>query len=260
MVRHCVNCHWEGGKKKNKEKKKKKPTLQPRQSLVSQTVLGQHAAHGPAQDLAAAPFLKHLVHGHAAQAAGPGGVGVVLLLEALLACGAQVMAAHGHDVVAAVGRGVVDGLVLAHEEEGDGGGEAAQRAAVGAYVDVMPCARVGKAGLLIPPPRGGESMLAGGNSFQLASCKGGLLGVYTFPMVCDMMVDRPELVAHRKIKSMRSARSNGKQAQGKARREQNGTQGRPKQSCQTQTISRWAAGRRRPRRHVTRRQTRQTQP
>ena len=51
------------------------------------------------------------------------------------------------DVVAAVGTGVVDRFVLAHEGEGDGGGEAAEGARVGAGVDVVPCAGVGEAGL-----------------------------------------------------------------------------------------------------------------
>jgi hypothetical protein len=38
--------------------------------------------------------------------------------------------------------------VLAHEREGDGGGEAAERARVGAGVYQVPCARVGEAGLV----------------------------------------------------------------------------------------------------------------
>jgi hypothetical protein len=37
--------------------------------------------------------------------------------------------------------------VLAHECEGDGGGQAAERARVAAGVDEVPCARVGEAGL-----------------------------------------------------------------------------------------------------------------
>lgn len=37
--------------------------------------------------------------------------------------------------------------MLAHEEDGDGGGETAEGAGVGAYVDVVPCSRVGEAGL-----------------------------------------------------------------------------------------------------------------
>jgi hypothetical protein len=38
--------------------------------------------------------------------------------------------------------------VLAHERQGDGGGEAAERARVGAGVYEVPCARVGEAGLV----------------------------------------------------------------------------------------------------------------
>jgi hypothetical protein len=52
------------------------------------------------------------------------------------------------DIVAAVGTGVIDRFVLAHECEGDGGGEAAEGAGVGAGVDVVPCAGVGEAGLV----------------------------------------------------------------------------------------------------------------
>jgi hypothetical protein len=38
--------------------------------------------------------------------------------------------------------------VLAHERQGDGGGEATERARVGAGVDEVPCARVGETGLV----------------------------------------------------------------------------------------------------------------
>lgn len=74
---------------------------------------------------------------------------VVLLLETLLARSAQVVAADSHDVVAAVRGRVVDGLVLAHEEERDGGSDPAQRALVGADIDVVPGARIGEASLSI---------------------------------------------------------------------------------------------------------------
>jgi hypothetical protein len=47
------------------------------------------------------------------------------------------------DVVAAVGRGIEDGLVLAHEGEGYRGGETAEGAGVRGDVDVVPCSRVG---------------------------------------------------------------------------------------------------------------------
>jgi hypothetical protein len=61
----------------------------------------------------------------------------------------EVVAADGHDVVTAVGRWVPYGFVLAHQEVGDRGGDAAERTRVGADVDVMPCSRVGKTGLLM---------------------------------------------------------------------------------------------------------------
>lgn len=51
---------------------------------------------------------------------------VVLFLDALLARDVQVVAARGHYVVAAVGRGVPYRLVFAHQEDGDRGGDAAQ--------------------------------------------------------------------------------------------------------------------------------------
>lgn len=51
---------------------------------------------------------------------------VVQLLPALLARRVQVRAVGHHDVVAAVGRGVPDRLVLAHEEHCDAGREPAQ--------------------------------------------------------------------------------------------------------------------------------------
>jgi predicted solute-binding protein len=39
---------------------------------------------------------------------------IVLLLETLLSCRAEVVAADSDDIITAVRRGVVDGLVLAH--------------------------------------------------------------------------------------------------------------------------------------------------
>ena len=72
---------------------------------------------------------------------------IVLLLLHLLAGGVQLGETRADDVVAAVGTGVVDWFVLAHEGECDGGGQAAEGAGVGAGVDVVPCAGVGEAGL-----------------------------------------------------------------------------------------------------------------
>ena len=72
---------------------------------------------------------------------------VVLLLLHLLAGRVQLRQPRADDVVAAVRTGVVDRLVLAHEGEGDGGGQAAERAGVAAGVDEVPGARVGETGL-----------------------------------------------------------------------------------------------------------------
>lgn len=74
-------------------------------------------------------------------------VEVVLFLIAFLACGVYVLAANGDNVVAAVGRGIPNWFVLAHEEHGDRGGDAAEGPLVSADVDVVPCSRVGKASL-----------------------------------------------------------------------------------------------------------------
>jgi hypothetical protein len=71
----------------------------------------------------------------------------VEFLEALLAGCVHVGAVDGHHVVAAVGRWVENRLVLAHEDDGDGGGDAPEGAGIGADVDKVPCARIGEAGL-----------------------------------------------------------------------------------------------------------------
>lgn len=72
---------------------------------------------------------------------------VVLLLESLLSRRLEIVASNDHHVVAAVCRGVVDRLVLAHEDEGDRRGQAAEGTFIGAGVDIVPCARVGETGL-----------------------------------------------------------------------------------------------------------------
>ena len=72
---------------------------------------------------------------------------VVHFLLPLLASNVDVVAACGDNVIAAVGAGVVDGLVLAHQELGDGGCDPAEGPGVGTHVDVVPCAGVGEAGL-----------------------------------------------------------------------------------------------------------------
>lgn len=55
------------------------------------------------------------------------------------------MTADSDDVIAAVCRRVVDGLVFAHEMHCDGGGDAAETARVFAYVYVVPYSGVGEA-------------------------------------------------------------------------------------------------------------------
>ena len=72
---------------------------------------------------------------------------VVLFLIALLSGGVQVVQTDGNNVVSAVGRGVPDGLVLAHEGNGDLRGDAPEGTAVGGDVDVVPCSAVGESGL-----------------------------------------------------------------------------------------------------------------
>lgn len=51
---------------------------------------------------------------------------IIQLLPLLLPRRIQLRAVRHHHVVAAVGRGVPDGFVLAHEDHGDAGGEAAE--------------------------------------------------------------------------------------------------------------------------------------
>lgn len=51
---------------------------------------------------------------------------VVRLLPVLPSCDVQTRAVGYDDVVTAVGRWVEDGLVLAHEDDGDAGGESAE--------------------------------------------------------------------------------------------------------------------------------------
>ena len=72
---------------------------------------------------------------------------VVLLLETLFAGGVQVATTGGNNIVTAVRGGVPDRLMLAHQEDRNGGGNTTQRTGVGANVDEMPCSRVGQAGL-----------------------------------------------------------------------------------------------------------------
>ncbi len=73
---------------------------------------------------------------------------VVLLLLHLFAGDEDIVAPGRDDVVAAVGGGVPDGLVFAHQEDGDAGGEAAEGGCCGGGEgDVVPGSGVGEAGL-----------------------------------------------------------------------------------------------------------------
>ena len=74
---------------------------------------------------------------------------VVLLLKAFLARCVQVMAAGSDNIIAAISRGIPDWLVLAHEEDCDGRGNAAQGAGIGADVDMMPGASISKPRLAV---------------------------------------------------------------------------------------------------------------
>jgi hypothetical protein len=73
---------------------------------------------------------------------------VILLLESLLSCRLEVMASDNYHVVTTICRGIVDGLVLAHEDEGDRRGQTAEGAFIRTGVDIVPCARVGETGLM----------------------------------------------------------------------------------------------------------------
>ena len=72
---------------------------------------------------------------------------VVQLLEPLLAGCPEVVAARNHHVITAICRRVIDRLVLAHQDQGDGRGQATEGTGVGAGIDIVPCAGVGKTGL-----------------------------------------------------------------------------------------------------------------
>lgn len=78
-------------------------SLEPRQPLVPQPVLGKHASDRFAQDLAAPVLLHQAVHGERLERAGPRVVPVVCLLPHLSARDVQSRAVRHDDVVAAVG-------------------------------------------------------------------------------------------------------------------------------------------------------------
>ena len=80
---------------------------------------------------------------------------IVLFLLHLFACDEEICARGCDHIVAAVGRWVPDGFMLAHKQDGDSGCEAAERwSAGGGEGDVMPGSGVGKACL------GGEGLAA----------------------------------------------------------------------------------------------------
>ena len=64
---------------------------------------------------------------------------VVLLLKSLLSRRAQIMAANRDHVVTAIGGRIPNGFVLAHQEDSNGGGDAAQRPGISTHIDIMPC-------------------------------------------------------------------------------------------------------------------------
>lgn len=118
-------------------------TLQPRQPNISQSVLRQHPPHRSPKHLPSAPFIHHPLHRHTLQTSWSRAVAVVQFLLHLLPRNADVLAVGGDDVVAAVGGGVVDGFVLAHEGDGDAGGDAAEWERGGVEREVVPGASVG---------------------------------------------------------------------------------------------------------------------
>lgn len=72
---------------------------------------------------------------------------IVFLLGQFPARDEHIVAAGGDDVIPAVGRRVPDRFVLAHEQDRDAGGEAAQRRGLGrGEGDVVPASGVGEAG------------------------------------------------------------------------------------------------------------------
>ena len=98
---------------------------------------------------------------------------VVQFLKSLIARRVQVPAARSHDIVSAICRGVVDRLVLAHEDQGDGGRDATQAAWIRANVDLVPYSRVRETGL--------------GANECVRECWLCQVGPYrTFPTVADM--------------------------------------------------------------------------
>ncbi len=119
-------------------------TLQPRQPGLPQPILRQHPTNRSLQELTSSPLLHHPLHVQALQSSRPRSLLIVELLLHFLACGVDICAASSNNIVSAVGRGVPDGLVLAHQNDGDLGGEPTQGGCAGfGERDVMPGSRVG---------------------------------------------------------------------------------------------------------------------
>ena len=62
----------------------------------------------------------------------------VQFLKSLLAGCVKIDTVGGHHVVTAVGRGVENGLVLAHEDQRNRGGDAPEGSRIGADINVVP--------------------------------------------------------------------------------------------------------------------------
>lgn len=151
-------------------------TLQPRHAIIPQPVLGQHTPDRPSQNFAATPFFHHSVHCDLLQTTRTSGVAVILLLEPLLSRGVQVVASNRDDIVAAVGRRVPDGLVLAHQRDGDLRGDATEWTRVRAHVNEVPGAAVGEVCLL-------EISFSPCSFLHCGSAK----FACTFPTYCDIV-------------------------------------------------------------------------
>ena len=100
-------------------------TLQSLQPRLPQLVLGQHATHGPLQDLPSSPLPHHTLHIQRLQRSGPRGLLIVQLLLHFLPSSIHIGTAGSHNVVSAVSRRIPNWFMLAHEDDGDLGGKAA---------------------------------------------------------------------------------------------------------------------------------------
>lgn len=67
---------------------------------------------------------------------------VVLLLQLLLARHPEVVASNSNNIVTAIRGGVIDGLMLAHQVDGDRGSQTAERTRVRSDIDIVPGAGI----------------------------------------------------------------------------------------------------------------------